>query len=246
MPIKWTKARRQKRILKKRVIRRRKFARRGALVTRRRGFMLVNRLGPDVFISNSAVGGVPGIYGTNTDSNLQLGTVSSTPGWGYYIPFSMQFTMNQIQNFSEFGNLFDQYKLNKVVVKITYQHNVSTAGGSSGLPELQWRVDYDDATPIGPGAFKELMGSTRRSFTSSRNALYMTVYKPRAMLGVNDTTGLAIGKPVNTYIDIAQPDVPHYGIKGVLSNVLLPADAVNTLTSFKFETRYYFSVANVR
>lgn len=236
------------------IVRRRKYVRRryirkrkGALVTKRRGFMMINRMGPDLHINNSIVQGVPQIAGSNIDQNLQLGTVTSTPGWGYYVPFTMTFSANQLQNIAEIQPLFDQYKIYKVVIKITYQHNVSTASGTSGMPELRYRVDYDDNNVIGPGAFKELMGFRIKTFTSNRNYHYIVITKPRSQLLQNDYSAstLSAKVPVNRWLDTDVLDVQHFGLKGVLSNVLLPASS-DVATSFKFETRYYLGLANVR
>lgn len=198
-----------------------------------RGQMTVRRLNMPMYITNTIVEGVPTITGTNTNNLLTLGTVVAALGAGYNIPFAMKFSLNQLTNYTELTNIFDQYRILGVKVFMNYQHNVSTAGGTSSLPILQYFPDFDDNTPpANAPELRERMGVITKRYSADKVCFAMPV-RPRPIF----TAGTAM-VPYGTWYDCqTNPGENHFGIKGLISNVNLPPNSA-VATSFKVDVQY--------
>lgn len=199
------------------------------------GRMTVRRLNLPLYINNTSVEGVPTISTTETNVNalLTLGTPALSNGAGYNIPFAMKFSLSQLVNYTELTNVFDQYRILGVKVFVSYQHNVSTAGGTSSLPSLQYFPDFDDNTPpTSAQAVRERMGVITKRYSADRVCFAMSV-RPRPIF----TAGTAM-VPYGTWYDCqTNPNENHYGIKGIINNVNLPPSST-IATSFKFDVQY--------
>lgn len=199
--------------------------------------MTVRRMNDSMWLTNSITAGVAQIKGTNVNTLWANTAPVQGIGYGYYIPFAMQFSLNQIAGVAELADIFDQYRLLGVKVFISYQHNVSTAGGTSGLPAIQWFPDFDDATPPATESdLRQRMGVITRRWDSDSVTQVMSV-RPRPIY----TAGTAM-VPYGTWFDCqTNPNTVHYGLKGILSNVLLPAATGEydpRSTAFKIDVQY--------
>lgn len=215
---------------------------------RRLGEMTTTRLVTEFFLTNTVALGVPGIQGGPTLASMLLGTTAASTGPGYNIPFALQFAISQVQNGTEIVQVFDQYRINWAKVFITYQHNVSTASGSSTMPTLLWFPDFDDAIPVGPGSCREHAGCEIREFTADKRTHVMKV-TPRFLGGLFD---VAAGAPTwarteSGWIDVGTTNIAHYGIKGYLANVELPATGIEPYTtSFRIDVQLNISLRGFR
>lgn len=195
------------------------------------GFMTVRRLNDATFLVNTAAGGA-NIVGTNVNGLMTLGTPVLGFGYGNLIPFSMQFSLNQIAAVAELADVFEQYRIMGVKVFITYQHNVSTASGTSGMPGIQWYPDFDDNTPPATESeVRQRMGVHSKKWSADRTTVAMYV-RPRPIF----TAGRAT-VPYGTWYDCqTNPGEVHYGIKGLFHNVLL--STTERTTTFKIDVQY--------
>lgn len=134
------------------------------------------------------------------------------------INYAMSWTLNSLPNYTEFTNLFDQYRINYIEVKFIYDHNVGEVASSAGiaananmgLPNVYLARDYDDASALGgideylqyEGCIVRRLGDifSIRIYPHIASAAYsgtFTSYK-------NDT---------RAWIDVNSTGVAHYGLK---------------------------------
>lgn len=210
----------------------------------RMGYYNARAMSGEFYIKNTSTGGVATVSPTPTDGLVQIGGPTTiTGGWGYNIPFSCQFTAQQIINIAEYQALFDYYRLKKVWLRITYNHNVSTASGTSGLPQLKYVIDYDDSTPISSDALREYRNVKTKTFSPEKRYITIPVQLrclTRAYQSIVD--GYKIEKP--SWNDLASSGIVHYGVKGTLENVQLPS--VDGTSFFKFEVMYSLELKGQR
>lgn len=190
------------------------------------GGMFVVRKLPQFVTQNTL--GVAGTYGIPTGqltSCLTLGTVTASPAGGdiYDVPFALQFRMGDVVSSLDFQNVFDKYKITSAKVKV--QTTLNTAQQNTvPIPFIDYVADKDDWSPSTPADFREKMGTKTKYFSGSRPAITMGV-KPVPAAEIYNTltfTGYAVPGRA-PFINMAYPDVPHYGIKGVIRNLYLPA-----------------------
>lgn len=206
----------------------------------RLGEMTTTRLVTEFFVTNTVAAGVPGIQGGPTLPALVLGTTAASTGPGYNIPFALQFALSQVQNSTEISAVFDQYRINWVKVLVTYQHNVSTASGTSTLPSLLWVPDYDDSVAVGPGALREHAGVELCEFGGEKRTHVARIQPRHATATLDATSGTIVfgGMGGREFLDVGAANTPHYGLKGYIANVELPATGVGPFTtSFRFDIK---------
>jgi len=129
-------------------------------------------------------------------------TVGSVYGGTYFF-------LGQVPGSSDFTNLFDQYRIRKVVLQFkANQQSFTSSTGSSAVTNIPTRIvtaiDYDDS--VAPTSLNELreyntaqVNTMVESFTREiRPAVSIMAYE-----GVGSTG----------WISTNDPGVPHYGIK---------------------------------
>jgi len=212
----------------------------------RYGGMTITRHCDSIYLVNSDANNFS-ITGTNTNNMFSIdnGLVGNQP-LGKDVPFSFKFTHANLLNSGEFTALFDQYKILKVQVYATYAHNVSTAGGSTTLPQLSYFIDRDDAVVNSVQELRERMGVKRKQFTSNIRTRVMTVYNPTKMASLFDqaTGALNVAMPIRGWVDCNDINIPHYGIKGVFENCLTSGTA--NVFAMRLDIKYTVAYRHVR
>jgi len=137
-----------------------------------------------------------------------IGTINSAaavPVFG-----SIATALSFLPNSSEFTNLFDEYKITKLQLSFTpikIQNNVDVA---YTVPDFLTFVDKDDsAIPISINEFLQSPGmrlstANRRHYQTLIPKFAATVYNTAITSGYGSRTG---------WLDCANPDIPHYGLK---------------------------------
>lgn len=209
-----------------------KTGRRGAVNDERRNFTLA--------VYNSALGTVAW-EGTNTNSMLSLGAPVVASGIGYHVPFSMQFSLDQVINYTDFTAMFDKYRIAAVKVTFRYNHNVSTVSGVTSLPSVYAYVDNDDSTVPTQPVVRENMLTREKRFTSSRPSVSW-YFRPRPVM---EAFPLSYVVPRRApFLDAASISTPHYGLKGYFANALLPAEQRTTV--FNVDVTYYIALRHIQ
>lgn len=123
------------------------------------------------------------------------------------------FNINQLPNATEFTNLFDMYRINKIVVRFVPSQNSSDVApaGSSFIPNFHTVLDYNDATA--PASLNEMY--QYQNWRMSRGTgIHRRVFTPASIDYVNATAGANAGNPTwKQWISTSSPTIEHYALK---------------------------------
>lgn len=159
--------------------------------------------------------------GTPTES---LGTTGTSVS--YDIPFSLQFALSQIINHTDITNLADKYRIAGAYVRFFHNHTGSSGLSTASQPFLQYITDHDDSNVPTISQLREKMGVKFKTFKNQSSYVGLKCRpKPTRLIY---STALLNGYETpkySPYLDVATDGIPHYGIKGVISNMPLPANA---------------------
>lgn len=200
----------------------------------KKGYLVVKRKLPELYIRNTNVAGVAATTDP-TVSCLNIGAPIAEPvGGTYAIPFSMVFRMDQLINSTDITNLCDAYKLKNFKIGCTYLSSQASVGGTALMPQITWVQDHDDAqVPGSINALREKQGVKLRTF--GYNKIINISVQPRVADAVyNNGVTTAYSVPKQMWLNSQYPGAEHYAIKGILNNVNLTATAT-VATAFKFD-----------
>lgn len=158
------------------------------------------------------------------------------------------FSLSSVPNYTEFTNLYDQYRINGVKVTLLPRGNTAEITASSGASTVfQGQstgvfsvIDYDDTavlSSIQQACEYQNMKMTRATQQHSR---YL---KPRFnLLSITNQGTGATGASQNTrgWLDCDYINVPHYGVKWAFQQ------NVNYNLTYDVKIDYYLAFKNVR
>jgi len=165
------------------------------------------------------------------------------------------FKLNTVQGVSDFTSLFDQYKIDKVVLQCMFQSNAvgvtedsQVNGGKGGiLPILYYTQDLDDAAVPNGLATVQQFARCKTKILNANKPFNITI-RPKVARQVYQA-GVASGYETasNAKIDNNFPDVQHYGMKYWIRNwfaqTSTPEQSKCKLT---IQPVYYLSMYNSR
>lgn len=180
--------------------------------------------------------------------------IGASAGFANFYGGVATIAFNQLPNYTEFTNLYDEYRINCICFKfapLIRATNVTFADSNIGAaqkytsnlgwytPKFHWVRDYDDAgAPTAVTQLQEYQTYHTRDFTRPIKvkcwpAVSVPVYK----------TGIAFGygSKFKQWIDCAHPDVPYYCLKFGVDNINL-----NQRMFYSIEATFYFSCKDVR
>lgn len=167
-----------------------------------------------------------------------IGGISVAAGSTYLN--SYQFSLNQVgPNISAFTQLYDQYKIRKVVMTFVPKFNSSDidAAGTTGgnLSMFASCLDFDDNSI--PLAFGDVL--ERQNAKLHRSKIITRVLKP--CVNFNVSTGLTAGVSTkqSPWLDTNAINVPHYGVKIGITGVPVQQD-------YDIIVKYYLAFRQVR
>lgn len=182
---------------------------------------------------------------------VNLGTLTaSVSGAGVPTPIlaGYSFKLNDLPQATTFANLYDQYKISKVVISLRPRPGIAVTSvangnvGVQGYSPLLTVLDFDDATP--PVNEGEMLSYQNCRMTKyDRN--HTRVIYPK-WLDTTYETALGNGyHPTNGFLDCNDNQVPHYGLKVYMSAPVAP---VGSSTGISYDVYATYSVAfkNVR
>lgn len=174
---------------------------------------------------------------SSTGTILNFGTpvlsFNGAMGGCYDIPFSMQFQLTDVNGYAELTAISERYKLQKVKIDVHGYNNNLINSNITYMPNawIEYNIDYDDSTVPTISAFEERMGTKTKSFNTG-GRLSFTV-RPKTTMYTGGGYQSIPGR--QQYIDTTEPQVPHYGIKGVFRNVNL---ADTKACGYQFQPTY--------
>lgn len=193
------------------------------------------RLNKSLFLQNTATAGN---LAPNDVTQIDVPTVASADLIGYQFGAALNFKLDNVQSASDFTNLYDQYRIDKVSVKIIPLSSEATAQSSGYLLVLYWCPDFDDSIrPTAESDLRQKQGVKTLRLDKPRT---ITINKPKALVSapITGTTVSAIQS--NGWINCTESLVIHNGLKMWFKNVDLRSTAT-TQTAFRFELMYHLS-----
>ena len=199
-------------------------------------------------MSNSSSVGVPQ-QSSGSSTWLTLGTPEANPliSYHYNVPFSMSFTLSQLETYGDITAICDRYKLSKVDVKFLYSANAisgtgAASAGPSMLPIVNYIVDHDDAAVQTCTKIREKMGLKTK--TCGPGKFVKTSLRPVPVV-VSGSAGGQYIVPKQVYMNSDYPSNPHYGLKGYFENWDLQTLASAT-SAWSIEITYHVSCRDLQ
>lgn len=155
-----------------------------------------------------------------------------TTGWN--------FSLSQVPNASEFAALFDHYRLTYVKLYIQLQVDPSAgASATASFPVLYYARDYDDSGA--PTNLDDLYqhGNLKRKVLAP-NKLVTIGLKPATNELVYNGAVSSYAPKWRQWIDMANTNVPYYGLKIGVENWQLPSAGILV------RAKYWFQCKNTR
>jgi len=167
---------------------------------------------------------------------------------------AMNFIFDDLPSKTEFTTLFDSYMITGVMLQIKMinnpdavyyinSNNTSSGNQSNWYPTIWYVTDHDDSTVTSLAALKEY-AKVRHKVLRPNSELNIML-RPSTLSQVYRTaltTGYAENRK-RQWLDIANTDIPHYGLKFAIDyEGLAPATAYK----FKINAKFYFKCRTVR
>jgi len=226
-----------------------------------KGGFVINRMGVSWCFNNATSGATlqasagPGFAGT---SAVNVGPPTAIPGTTgslmYNVPWSMDFTLDSLEQFVDLQNISDKYMIYKVEVSFWTPATSSLGANLTGtptetlpsIPYLHYCQDNDDNAAPQVQAFKSRMGIRGGQLGQGRR-IVATVY-PRVAPIVQSAGGATFSVPSKPiFINTANANVQHYGLKGYFANVTLSGVGdTNGATVIMAETKYFIKVRDLQ
>jgi len=167
--------------------------------------------------------------------------------------FSLAFQLNDLPNIGEFTALFDSYMLTGVMLQFKLMDNpdaiyevnpaTSNVNKNNFYPTIWYTPDHDDNNNVSLPAIKEFERARHKVLYPNRETNIML--RPTTLQQVyrsSTTTGYAENRK-RQWLDIGNPDIPHYGFKCVFDfEGLAPVGTFK----IKVNAKYFFKCKNVR
>lgn len=140
-----------------------------------------------------------------------------------------QFKLDQVTSVTDFTNLYDGYKINKVQLMLEPTFDQSQFTSTLPLYSRHIRVvhDYNDATPLSNEDQYLEYGNCKAYAPFSRRGIRITLY-PKINNIIENVSGGANGfTSMNSnrqFLNIATDEVPHFGIKIFIPSGLTTAE----------------------
>lgn len=160
--------------------------------------------------------------------------------------FGFNFQLAQLDQVATFGDLFDQYRIDSVTIKLLPRaqttHDPGTTTGST--PSYFYStIDYDDGNV--PTTLSELREYEKcKVLTSTQGKVYNIKIVPRVALAAFSGAFTSYANKSKMWIDCASTTVQHYGWKCIFP----PAGVGNAVGSVNYDVMITFKVSfqNVR
>lgn len=179
---------------------------------------------------------------TSYVSSIGPSTITET---GANQHLSYQFILDNLVNPTDFTNLYDQYRINKIMLFLEPQYDQTQGVGSAGPISKKIRVvhDYNDATPL-TDEDQYLEYSNCKSYAPwSRRGIKITLYPKVNNVLENKTGSPNAFSSVNSnklWLNIADDEVPHFGLKIFIPGGMVATDGI----MFRVRAKFHISLKN--
>lgn len=149
----------------------------------------------------------------------------------------VNFALSNLPTFTDFTNLYDMYRINKIVYKIIPKYSQANLSGglNANLQQIHSAIDYDDT--VAPVSISDLTQYQTHRMTRG-NGIHTRVLVPKVNLSINN---FADAPKAKQWIDCDDSTVLHRGLK-----LYIPAPLGADITvSYDVEATFYMSFKNV-
>lgn len=131
-----------------------------------------------------------------------------------------EFKLNQIPQYTHYAELFEFYRIDKIVATFRYKGGNAIPGSDAANirfmevnPLLFWKVDHDDAVQQSISVMKESSKTKEHQLTNSKPNFTIT-FKPAIQAEIYRTSLTSAYAPKwKTWLRTDDHNVPHYGLK---------------------------------
>lgn len=160
--------------------------------------------------------------------------------------FAWTFRLDQVTSYTELTNLFDNYKINAVVIKFWWHQQASTVDQNLiATPIMHWAVDNNDATaPPNLATLKQYSSYHCHQFKDA--GMYTIKLYPKPQVASYRTAVSTAYGPKKMWISSVYSDVPHYGLKVWIDGSQTASGGTGNqdIGGLTYEITYYVSVKN--
>ncbi len=158
--------------------------------------------------------------------------------------FATVFQLNQLNSFTDFTNLFDQYQISKI--EVTFEMDIADGGLNSTTrwPRVIIAPDYNNqGAPLNEQEVANIAQSKQYQFSTSERRFTVVIRPMVASALFRSGISSAYEMKPSGWLDSALTDVPHYGIKYWISNYNTTSFGSSNIRMWH---RYYLACRNVQ
>lgn len=157
-----------------------------------------------------------------------------------------------VPNYTEFGSLFDKYRIDKV--DIYYTSSWDSNNGSGGVqlfygPAVAYTIDTDDALSTSASDLMQFAKCKYTQLSNQRSRNLLASFRPEPNIPTYTAGGTiagSAGAPKDLWLDAATPAIEHYGFKMAIDQLNTTTQANSDWTQIQFQVRYHISMKDVR
>lgn len=159
---------------------------------------------------------------------------------------AMQFTLSNVAQYTDFTNLFDQYRIDRILVQFfpTWTSKDAPVNATNSfVPTMCVAPDWDDSTV--PGSLAELNAKPEVQYhrTDKPFSVWVKPHVDTEIYRTAVTTGY--GNMKNAWIDSASSDIPHYGLKYAILGNGAGGVGGNNIGPLQVVVKYFLSFRRV-
>lgn len=160
--------------------------------------------------------------------------------------FAKTFSLDDIMQSSSYTDIFEMYRIDKVVVTFRYKqiNNATEASGRAQNevnPLLYFKVDHDDVTAQTVPQLKESSKTREHQFSNDKPNFTITLKPAIQMEAYKTSLTSAYAPKWGQWLRTVDNTVPHYGLK---AHCIAYKDAAWNPGSLSVEYKYYVSFKN--
>jgi hypothetical protein len=159
---------------------------------------------------------------------------------------SAAFSLQDVDQVASFTAVFDQYRIDRVVMQVKTQNNVlnfNTASlANSSPPQTYWVVDRDDSSVLTTLAQARQYDNVQEATAMDNVEIDLQPSVTPAVYAAGAFSGYAIVR-TGMWLDCNNVSIPHYGVKWAITELSAAATDTYYWNVFFY---YYLSFRNVR
>lgn len=181
-------------------------------------------------------------FGKNWVNGVQLGPLIAGLNNTSSIGGSINLQAQMLENILDFDTLYDKYKVSGYKVTILPQQNMAVSSSNTVLPTITYAFDQDDSNvPVSQAQLLQY-GNAKVRRLDKPVSFYI---KPKVGVSVFSFSGAAQTVTSSKYIDWANTDVPHRGVKFWIENMNL-VGAAGLTHLYKIVIKAYLTNSQTR